>query len=272
LTAPILSRSTTAAPRWSGSGFATQVLVLTERLLRSLRDPRMIVVSIIQPLVMLTLFSQVFRSIGDSPHFPAGVAYIDYLLPAIVVTTSAQSTIWAGVWLADDLRAGLLARFRTMPIRLFSVLFARCAYTVTRNAVQSVILVVAGAALFGYRPAGGLLGTVAALLLALVFSTGLAWVFLAIGARVRNPELLQMIGMVVIFPLMFISSAFVALEGLPGWVRAVATVNPITHAIEAARGCALGDPSLAWCAAVVGVSVLTSAAGAAVAARELRRP
>ncbi|MFJ9584796.1 ABC transporter permease [Streptomyces acidicola] len=256
---------------WEGSGLPTQIAVLTGRLLRSLRDPRMLVVSVVQPLIMLALFSQMFRTLADSPHFPKGVAYIDYLLPALLVTTTAQATIWAGVALADDLRDGLVPRFRTMPIRLVSLLFARSLYAVARNALQLLVLLAASALLFGYRPAGGVLGALAALLVALTVSWGLSWIFLGLGARVRNPELLQTIGMVVIFPLSFVSSAFVPLAGLPDAARLVATVNPVTQAVEAARGLSLGEPRASWILAVVLVSVALGAVGAAWAAKEVRK-
>ncbi|MEV7532253.1 ABC transporter permease [Streptomyces hydrogenans] len=259
------------APLWTGSSLLTQVAVLTGRLLRSLRDPRMLVVSVIQPLIMLALFSQMFRTLADSPYFPQGVRYIDYLLPAILVTSTAQATVWAGVALADDLREGLVGRLRTMPVDLLALLAARSLYAAVRNGLQLVVLVLVGVALFGYRPAGGLLGAFAALLVALIVSWGLSWVFLGLGARVRNPELLQTIGMVVIFPLAFVSSAFVPLAGLPAAARAVATANPLTQAVEAARGLSLGEPSAGWIVAVLLASALLAVGGGIWASYEVRR-
>ncbi|WP_406728625.1 ABC transporter permease [Streptomyces sp. GD-15H] len=257
-------------PIWPGSTLATQVTVLTGRLLRSLRDPRMLVVSVVQPLIMLALFSQMFRTLADSPHFPDGVRYIDYLLPALLVTTTTQATVWAGVALADDLREGLVSRLRTMPVSLLALLAARSLYAAARNALQLVVLVVVGVVLFDYRP-GGPLGATAALLVALMVSWGLSWVFLGLGARIRNPELLQTFGMVVIFPLAFVSSAFVPLAGLPAGARAVATANPLTQAVEAARGLSLGTPSAGWITAVLLASAVLAAGGGIWASREVRR-
>jgi ABC-2 type transport system permease protein len=96
----------TVRARPAGSGVLTQVQVLTGRALRRLRDPRLIVLSLLQPLIMLTLFSQVFRNIVHSPGFPPGVSYIDYLLPAILVTTGSQAAMWSGSGLVTDLRNG----------------------------------------------------------------------------------------------------------------------------------------------------------------------
>ena len=258
--------------RPAGSGVLTQVQVLTGRALRRLRDPRLIVLSLLQPLIMLTLFSQVFRGIASSPGFPSGVDYIDYLLPAVLVTTGSQAAMWSGSGLATDLRNGALARFRTLPISMTSVLVARSLFDLVRNAIQLVALIVAGVVLFGYAPAGGILGTTLALLIGLAIGAGLSWVFLALASWVRNIELMQMVGFAVIFPLMFVSSAFVPITWLPPWMQVIATLNPVSYAIDAARGWALADPAFgATVSALLTAAVLTVGA-AAIASRGVRKP
>ncbi|MGI9062742.1 MAG: ABC transporter permease [Pseudonocardiaceae bacterium] len=262
----------TTPQRWAGTGPLTQVRVLTGRSLRTLRDPRLLVMSLLQPLIMLTLFSQVFRGIAQSPGFPVGVDYIDYLMPAILVTTASQAAMWSGAGLATDLKNGALARFRTLPISMTSVLVARSLFDLARSAVQLVVLAGAATLLYGYSPAGGVTGTMAALVIGLAVGCGLSWVFLALASWVRNVELMQMLGFMVIFPLMFASSAFVPVDGLPGWLQVVATVNPMTYAIDAARGWALADPAGgATVGAFLAAAVLTVVAGT-VAARGVRRP
>ena len=261
-----------APSRWAGSGALTQVQVLTGRSLRALRDPRMLVMSLLQPLIMLTLFSQVFRGIAQTPGFPPGVDYIDYLMPAILVTTASQAAMWSGAGLATDLKNGALARFRTLPISMTSVLVARSLFDLARSAIQLIVLATAATVLYGYSPAGRITGTAAALLIGLAVGAGLSWVFLALASWVRNVELMQMLGFVVIFPLMFASSAFVPVAGLPGWLRVIATANPLTYAIDAARGWALAEPALgSTVGALVAAGLLTVAAGA-VAASGVRRP
>ncbi|MGH3912553.1 MAG: ABC transporter permease [Pseudonocardiaceae bacterium] len=265
-------RILSALPHRAGSGVLTQVAVLTGRSLRRLRDPRMLVMSLIQPMIMMTLFSQVFRGITASPGFPAGVNYIDYLLPAIMVTTGTQAAMWSGAGLATDLKNGVLARFRTLPISMTSVLVGRSIFDLLRSAIQLVVLVVAAATLYGYAPAGGITGSGIALLIGLAVGTGVSWVFIALASWVRNVELMQMLGFVVIFPLMFASSAFVPVSGLPPWLQVVATVNPLTYAIDAARGWALGNPSFdATLSALLAAGILIVGA-AAVAARGVRKP
>lgn len=257
---------------WRGSSLGTQVLVLTARSLRALvRDPRMVIFSVLQPLIMLTLFSQIFASIAHTPGFPAGVNYIDYLMPAILVNTAMQSALQAGVGLVTDMKNGVLARFRSLPIRLSSVLIARSLSDLVRATVQLVIMLVLAVVLFGYDPAGGALGTLAALALALVVGWGLGWAFLAIASWLRNAELMQTVGFLAMFPLMFASSAYVPINGLPGWLQAIANVNPLTHAVDAARGLALAHPVNGVVAAVV-TSLVIAAVGAAFAVKGFKRP
>ncbi|KOX12912.1 ABC transporter permease [Saccharothrix sp. NRRL B-16348] len=262
----------TAAPRWRGTDFGTQVLVLTQRSLRTLvSDPRMIVFSILQPLIMLTLFSQIFASIANTPGFPQGVAYIDFLMPAILVNTAMQSALQAGVGLVTDMKNGVLARFRSLPIRSGSVLVARSLSDLVRTAAQLLLMLVFAVVVFGYSPAGGVTGTVAALALALAVGWGLGWIFLAIAAWLRNAELMQTVGFLAMFPLMFASSAYVPISGLPSWLQAVANVNPLTFAVDAARSLALAQPVTGVVGALVTSAVL-AAAGWIVAVKGFRRP
>ncbi|WP_309113804.1 ABC transporter permease [Saccharothrix sp.] len=260
------------ATRWRGTDFGTQVLVLTHRSLRTLvSDPRMIVFSVLQPLIMLTLFSQIFAGIANTPGFPAGVSYIDYLMPAILVNTAMQSALQAGVGLVTDMKNGVLARFRSLPIRLGSVLVARSLSDLVRTAAQLVLMLLFAVTIFGFSPAGGVAGVTVALGLSLAVGWGLGWIFLAVATWVRNAELMQTVGFLAMFPLMFASSAYVPVSGLPGWLQAVANVNPLTHAVDAARGLALAQP-------VSGVAgALVTSAGLAVvgwifAVRGFRKP
>lgn len=266
---PPSTAATRARP--AGSGVLTQVLVLTGRALRRLRDRRLIVLSLLQPLVNLTLFSQVFRGLAGSPGFPSGVSYIDYLLPAILVTTGTQSAVWSGAGLATDLRNGALARFRTLPISMTSLLVARSLFDLVRNAIQLIALTLA-AVLFGYAPAGGILGTTVAILIGLTVGAGLSWVFIALASWVRTVELMQMVGFMVIFPLMFASSAFVPITGLPSWMRVIAAINPLTYAIDAARGWALAGPAFGATMTALLAAATLIVGSAVIASRGVRRP
>jgi ABC-2 type transport system permease protein len=273
VTAAIRSTTPVAARRdWVGSSFPRQVWVLTGRSMQALKDSRLLVMSLLQPLIMLTLFSQVFKGMAYAPGFPRGVDYIDYLMPAILVTTGSQAAMWAGAGLANDLKNGALARLRALPISMFSLLTARSVFDAVRNTIQLSTLLVGAVLLFGFDPSGGVAGTLAALGLALIVGWGLSWLFMALGIWVCNLEVMQMIGMVAVFPLMFASNAFAPLESLPGWLQAIAEVNPLSYAINGSRGLALGDPDLVpiiWAVVISGIIALLSAF---VAGRGIRKP
>jgi ABC-2 type transport system permease protein len=258
---------------WRGTNVATQIVVLTMRSLRAIvRDPRMIVFSLLQPLVMLVLFSQIFASIAHTPGFPTGVSYINYLMPAILVNTAMGSAVQSGVGLVNDMKNGVLARFRSLPIRMGSVLVARSLSDVVRTGVQLIMMLLFATVLFGFSPAGGMLGVTAAWALGLAVGWGLGWIFIAAGAWLRNAEIMQMVGFLLMFPLMFASSAYVPINGLPGWLQAVAHVNPMTYAINASRDLALdlpvGTGVLSALAASAGIAIV----GATLAFRGFRKP
>ncbi|MBA8823726.1 ABC-2 type transport system permease protein [Saccharopolyspora lacisalsi] len=258
---------------WHGAGVGTQVLVLTGRSLRAvLADPRIVIFSLLQPLIMLTLFSQVFGKALMGSISTAGGGYINYLMPAILVTSGIGAALQSGVGLITDMKNGVLARFRSLPIRMGAVLLGRSLADLVRTAVQLVVLLLAAVVLFGFSPAAGLVGTFGALLLALLVSWSLTWVFLAIASWVRKEEVMQSIGFLAMFPLMFASSAFVPLDALPTWLRVVATINPLTYAVDASRDLSLALPTGTGVISALATSALLLVIGAVFAIRGFRRP
>jgi ABC-2 type transport system permease protein len=258
---------------WRAGHVVTEIRVLTARSLRAMvSDPRSVIMALVMPVVMLVLFSQVFGSAIGTGSFPAGVSYIDYLVPAILVNTAMQSALQAGAGLTDDMSNGVVARLRSLPIRMTSVLVARSLSDLVRGLVQLLLMIALAAQLFGFSPTGGVAGVTAALALALVVGWSLGWVFLALATWLRDAELMQTMGMLVMFPLMFASSAFVPVSSLPTWLRVVADLNPMTYAVDAARHLALGASVGSGALLAVGISLLLAAIGAAVAAAGIRRP
>jgi ABC-2 type transport system permease protein len=258
---------------WHGANIASQILVLTGRSLRPLvTDPRLVIFSLLQPLIMLVLFSQVFGKAMMGSVAAAGGSYINYLMPAILVTTGIGSALQSGVGLITDMKNGVLARFRTLPIRIGSVLLARSFADLVRTAAQLVILLLAAVLLFDFAPAGALPGVLSALALSLLVSWSLTWVFLAISAWVRKEEVMQSIGFLAMFPLMFASSAFVPLAALPTWLQVVATINPLTYAVDASRNLSLAMPVGTGVLSALATSALLCAIAIAFAIKGFRRP
>lgn len=258
---------------WTGAGVLTQIHVLTGRSLSALvKDPRLIIFSLLQPLIMLALFSQVFGKAMMGSVATQGGSYINYLLPAILVTTGIGSSLQSGVGLITDMKNGVLNRFRSLPIRLGSVLLARSLADLVRTAVQLVVLVLAATLLFDFAPAGGFPGVLSALVLSLLVTWSLTWVFLAIAAWVRKEEVMQSVGFIAMFPLMFASSAFVPIEALPTWLQVVAKVNPLTYAVDASRDLSLALPVGTGVFSAIATSALLCVLGVAFALRGFRRP
>ncbi|WP_238014811.1 ABC transporter permease [Dactylosporangium sp. AC04546] len=267
------SKAAVAGDGWQGAHLPGQIALLAGRSLRALaRNPKLLIISLLQPMVFLVLLTQVFSSLGTTANFPAGATYVDYLMPGFLVVSALSVASEAGVALTTELRSGLLARFRALPISRSSVLFARSVAEVIRNVILMVVLLGLAMLVFGFDPAGGLAGLGAALLLATLMSASMVWVFLALAAWLRNPEAMQALGFLLLFPLMFVSSMFVPVANLPGWLQAVAKVNPVTYAIDASRSLTLDLPVGNLIAASVATSAGLMVVGIAAAVAGFRRP
>ncbi|GHA90694.1 ABC transporter permease [Streptomyces tendae] len=273
-TSPPPARLTAApVPTWQGSSLTAQLLILTGRSVRAnFTHVKVVVLSMLQPVFMLLLLSQVFGAIVDRGHLPDGVAYLDFLLPALLVTTGIGPAVASGIGLVRDMDNGAVARLRTLPIHAPLLLFARSFADLLRTTAQLVILVVVAVVFLDADPAGGPFGLLAAVLLTCVVVWAMTWIFLALGAWLRNPEAMQSAGYLVTFPLMFASSAFVPKERLPDWLQVLATVNPLSYAMEANRALALDQPLGGQVWSALGAGVLVATVGSITAVRAFLRP
>jgi ABC-2 type transport system permease protein len=195
------------------------------------------------PMAMLVLFSQVFRSVADGPNFPPGVTYIDYLTPAMLAVTTVMAGTNAGVAAAIDHTNGLHDRFATLPMPPGLPGLART-INETVFAVARAAILLAGAVLLGFRFHGGVVDAAGGMLVLVVLAGAMSALFGRIGDRLRRPDVVQFAGMMVMMPFMFISSAFAPLDTMPGWMRALATMNPVAQAADALRGNVLGTGNL----------------------------
>lgn len=260
------------AQRWTGAPIATQIATLTGRSLRTAgRDRTTLIFGLVQPVLLLVLFSQVFAGVGALPALAAYGGYTNFLVPATLVNVALTTAMSSGAGVVAESRGGMMSRFRIMPVTLLTVLVARSIADAVRLAVQLVVVVVAAIALLGFRPAGGGVGMVGALLVALVVGWGLGWIFIALATWAGRAEAVQALSMLALFPLMFGSSAYLPLETMPTWVRVLSSVNPLTYAIEAVRGLALDRPAGPAVVAAVAVSAVIALLGLAAATRNLRR-
>jgi len=239
-----------------------QLTVLVARNLRkTIRVPQLLMFSMAMPLAMLILFSQVFRAIADSGAFPPGVEYIDFITPALLAVSTVMSGTNSGVAIATDAAAGIFDRFRTLPMGLPVVYVARALTDMALTVVRVVVLLVAAWLLLGFEFHGDAADLVVLVAVLLPLSLAMSALFQLLGIRLGHPEVVQFAGMMLMMPFMFLSSAFAPVATMPGWLRSMAEINPVTHAIDAARSVCLGNPDGgAMVAAVVSAAALASMA------------
>jgi ABC-2 type transport system permease protein len=233
-----------------------QLAALVARNLRTTaRVPQLLMFSLTMPIAMLVLFSQVFRSVADGPVFPTGVGYIDFLTPAMLAVTTVMAGTNAGVAAAIDHTNGLHDRFAALPMPPALPGLART-INETVFAIARAAILLTGAVLLGFRFHGNITDAIAGLVTLAVLAGAMSALFGRIGNRLRRPDVVQFAGMMVMMPFMFISSAFAPLDTMPGWMRTLATLNPVAHAADALRGdvlgtATLGDTVIALAAAVM---------------------
>ncbi|GHG20877.1 MULTISPECIES: ABC transporter permease [Amycolatopsis] len=229
---------------WHGAGFPTQVALLTGRLLRQqAQHPLSALLGLLQPMVILFLFTQVFaKVVAGTGQLTGGISYLDFLMPAIVVIGAFTTAVNSGAGMVEEVKNGVMARLRSLPITSASVVIARSLADAVRNAVQLGVMLVVAVLVFGFRPAGGVLGTLGCWLVAVLIGWSLSWVFMALATWIRDAELTQVAGATIMLPLMFASSAYVPIDSMTEWMGAVARVNPLTFAVDTSRSLALGLP------------------------------
>ncbi|HWH27549.1 MAG TPA: ABC transporter permease [Mycobacteriales bacterium] len=220
----------------------------------------------VTPVMFVLMFTYLFGgAIAGST-----AAYLDYILPGILVMSVLFTTVYSGISLNTDLTKGVVDRFRSLPIWRPSPLLGSLLGDSVRYVVAGTVIIVLGVAL-GYRPDGGVLGAVAALALVVVFSFGLSWVFSVLGLLLRSPNAVMNAGFMGIFPLTFLSNVFVDPRTLPGPLEAFVDVNPISVLATASRSLMAGDPDGGAIAVSIAVAALLAAVFLPLTTRLYRR-
>jgi len=190
----------------------------------------------ITPVMFVLMFTYLF---GGAIAGSTG-AYLDYILPGILVMSVLFTTVYSGVALNTDLTKGVVDRFRSLPIWRPAPLVGSLLGDSVRYVVAGVVIIVLGVIL-GFRPEAGVAGAAAALGLVVVFAFGLSWVFTTIGLLMRSPNAVMNAGFMGIFPFTFLSNVFVDPATLPAGLRAFVDVNPISVLATASRGLMHGN-------------------------------
>ena len=250
---PTMLRLRPPSPRVVRAAVADAAVVTGRNLRHFIRQPQLLIFSTIQPVMFVLLFVYVFGG-AVSGSLPAGVDYVDFLLPGIFVQSVTFRATQTAVGLSEDLARGVIDRFRSMPMARSAVLLGRTLADLVRNVVIIALMIVVGYVV-GFRFGGGVSGALASIAVVAAFGLALSWVFAFVALTVRGAEAAQSAGFVVVFPLVFASSVFVPVSTMPDWLQAFAEVSPVTLTADAARSYALtGAPaSLAGAAAWIGV-------------------
>ncbi|MBW1601902.1 ABC transporter permease [Streptomyces sp. JJ66] len=226
------------APRGSGGirqSVVDSLVIARRNLIRMMRIPEMVIFGLIQPVMFVVLFSYVF---GGSINIPgAGLdpdAYRNFLMAGIFAQTVTFATAGAGAGIAEDMHKGLIDRFRSLPMTRGAVLTGRTLADAVQTALTLVVLAIV-ALLVGWRIEEGILKALGAFGLLLLLGYAFTWIGALIGLTVRTPEAATSGGLIWLFPLTFISIAFVPSENMPGWLQPVAEWNPFSATVLAAR-------------------------------------
>jgi ABC-2 type transport system permease protein len=245
--------ATTAQTLGTAAKLVPSTLVITKRnLLKFWRTPQLVVLGTAQGAIFLLIYRFVF---GGAIGIP-GVPYVDFLVPGFLATMVLFAGMGTAMGIAEDMQAGYIDRLRSLPIPRTSVLAARA----LSDTVQLVwVLAVTAAVGFavGFRFHGSVGALLAAFALCVVFGFAFEWMFIAGGAMAGNAQAAQGLGFLV-FPLTFLSSAYVPVETMPGWLQAFAQYQPITMMVDAVRALTLGDRAQALLGHSAGWYVIVS--------------
>ena len=223
------------------------------------RNPELLLVAIVQPVMFVLLFSVVF---GEAIAVPGFADYDQFLIPGILVQGIVFGSTFTSIGMAEDMQKGFIDRLRTLPISRAAVPIGRTLSDFARSLLTFAATLVV-AFVIGFRFGGSFLDALAASALILGFGYALSWVQAFVGVSVDSVEAASAAGYLWMFPLTFVSSAFVETEQMPSWLQPVSRNNPFTIAIDASRALCNGLPvgSSVWLTLVwsVGIAVVFAA-------------
>jgi ABC-2 type transport system permease protein len=220
------------------------------------RNIELLIFATIQPIMFVLLFVYVF---GGAIQVPGYDSYEQFLIPGVFAQTVVFGSSFTSLGIAEDMQKGYIDRLRSLPMARSAVLVGRTVSDLVRNSITFVVMLVV-AFLIGFRIEGTLLAALAATALLLAFSYSLSWVQALIGLSVKSSEAANSAGFIWMFPMTFVSSAFVDPSTMPGWLQPIAEHNPFTKATNAARALYNGLPvgnnawiTLAWSIGITAV-------------------
>jgi ABC transporter DrrB family efflux protein len=241
---------------WVTELIADTAVMTRRNLLVWVRMPSFLIITLVQPIIFVLLFRFVF---GGAIKVTNPGGYVEYLMPGIIAQTAAMASIATAIALARTMSRGIVDRYRSMPMARPAFLGGWLTADAVRILVTLIVIMVIGY-LVGFRFRAGWEAAIAMMGLALAFGVAMCCVMAFTGLAIRNEEAVQGYGLVWLFPLTFVSSAFVPVASMPGWLQPFARNQPVTVVIDAMRALTLGGPvaSSAWKAVawILGITVV----------------
>ncbi|MDH6680351.1 ABC-2 type transport system permease protein [Rhodococcus sp. LBL1] len=199
-------------------------------ILKIKHNPEQLFDVVIQPIIFTFMFTYIFGgAISGTVQ-----SYLPIIIPGILVQTVITTSIVTGTQLREDMDKGVFDRFKSLPIARIAPLSGALIADIVRYLIATTITFIVGIAM-GYRPAGGVVGVVCAALLVMVCAFAISWIFALMGVLMSKASAVQGVSMMILFPLTFMSNAFVPADTMPGWMQAFVNVNPVSHLVTAVR-------------------------------------
>lgn len=233
MTASTASPSSTTSRRNSSplaDWFSDGWIATRRNLIKIKRVPDILVFTTLQPIMFVLLFTYVYAGVIKIP----GSTYVEFIMAGIFAQTIVFGSTYSGSAMAQDLKDGIIDRFRTLPMSPSAVLIGRTNGDLFINAVSLVVMMTTGF-IVGWRIRSSFLEAFGAIVLLLLFAYAFSWFMAFVGMSVRSPEVINNVSFLILFPLTFISNAFVPSETLPTPLRVIAEYNPVTALVQAAR-------------------------------------
>ncbi|MDC0073871.1 ABC transporter permease [Alphaproteobacteria bacterium] len=220
--------------------FLSDTLQLLIRHIRAtLRLPIWIAVTLIQPVIWITIFGQLFQKVVDIPGFENS-SYIAFLTPGVVIMTAMFGAAWSGMGLIEDLNQGVIDRMLSTPVKRGALIAARVIHASITVIIQSIIIIGLGMVL-GAKIPGGILGIIGVLIVSVLIAAGFSSISTGIALLTRREE--TMIAVINFFglPITFLSASFMSNSLMPSWMQKIAIFNPVNWAVNAARSSMAGN-------------------------------
>jgi len=233
------------------SGITAESVFVRRSLTHSLRDGESLLMAILLPVLLMLMFTFVFGGAID----PSG-SYVNYVVPGVIVLCAGFGASSTAVYVAGDMKAGIIDRFRTMPLRASAVLTGHVVASLIRNLAATTVVI--GVALaIGFRPNADAWEWLGAAGMIALYILTITYLFAAIGLAAGSPEGANAYGFILLF-LPYLSSAFVPVSTMPTWLQWISENQPVTPIIETIRGLLMGTPlgdspwwALGWCAVIL---------------------